>query len=87
MRLQAFGNYVVIEAAPEEQTKSGLFVPPDDNKPAPDKGTVVDVGADVEGITPGMHVVYKRYAADEVKIEDKTFFIIQANDVVAALVE
>jgi len=91
MKLKPLGDRVVVKAAEAEaQTKSGLFIP-DAAKEKPQKGTVVAVGEGrftEEGkrvpmdVKVGDTVIYGKYAANEVKVDDDDY-LIRVDDIYA----
>jgi chaperonin GroES len=92
MKLKPLGDRVVVKAAEAEaQTKSGLFIP-DAAKEKPQKGTVVAVGEGrftEEGkrvpmdVKVGDTVIYGKYAANEVKVDDDDYLILRVDDIYA----
>jgi chaperonin GroES len=92
MKLKPLGDRVVVKAAEAEaQTKSGLFIP-DTAKEKPQKGKIVAVG---EGrfsedgkrvpmdVKVGDVVIYGKYAANEVKVDDEDYLILRVDDIYA----
>ena len=92
MKLKPLGDRVVVKAAEAEaQTKSCLFIP-DAAKEKPQKGTVVAVGEGrftEEGkrvpmdVKVGDTVIYGKYAANEVKVDDDDYLILRVDDIYA----
>lgn len=93
MQLRPLGGHVIV--APQEKevkTASGIYLP-DSGEKRQGQGTVVAVGPgkmekgerqNME-VAVGDTVVFKQYAPDEVKVEDKTFLIVSIDDITAVL--
>lgn len=84
-------NHVVLELIEaEKKTASGIILP-DNSKEQPAIGKVVAVGSGklVDGKTMPLQVkendkvVYKKYATTEVKLENKTYYIVSEDDILA----
>ncbi len=95
MKLKPLGNHIIVEQdAKEEMTASGILLPDSVSKERPERGTVVAVGPgkflengnrQPMDVQVGEKVVFKKYAPDEVKIDEKTFLVITADDVMATI--
>jgi chaperonin GroES len=83
MTIKPIGNRVLV-SIPEkkDQTESGIFLANMEEE-RPEQGSVVAVGASVEGITIGDSVYFKKYAPDEVQMDGVTYFILSETDVLA----
>jgi chaperonin GroES len=94
MQIQPLQDRVLVEVLEAEaKTKSGLVLP-DTAKERPQKGKVVAVGKgkvadDGKLIQPevkiGDKVLYKKYSGNEVKIEEKDYLLLEADDIVAVI--
>lgn len=82
-------DLVLVEPLPEHErgttTKSGIFIPDTVEKERAEQGTVVAVGPgklnDKGERTPlsvnvGDKVIFTKYGPDEVKIDDKDYFVL-----------
>lgn len=91
-------NNVLIEPLSESErgskTKSGIFIPETVDKEKPDQGEVIEVGPgkrDNEGkiipmsVKKGQKVVFSKYSPDEIKIEDKKYYIINEDNILAII--
>ena len=84
-------NHVVLELLEaEKKTASGIILPEKSNEqPAIGKVIAVGSGKVVEGKTIPLQVktddkvVYKKYATTEVKIDNKTYYIVSEDDILA----
>ncbi|GAB2536109.1 co-chaperone GroES [Rufibacter soli] len=84
---------IVLPAAAEEKTKSGIIIP-DTAKEKPQRGEVVAVG---EGkisdqgvlvksqLKVGDQVLYGKYAGTEISLEGEDYLIMRESDILATL--
>jgi chaperonin GroES len=93
MKIQPYGNHVVVKPLEEQaQTASGIILPAS-GKEKPEQGEVLAVGpgAMVDGarvpidLKVGARVLFKKYAPDEFTINEEKVLVIDANDVIATL--
>jgi len=93
--LKPLGDHVIIRAlSKEEVTKSGIILPDTVDKERPERGEVVAVGpgkmlengsrSSID-VKPGDKVVFKKYSADEVKVDKEEYLVIRMDDVVAII--
>ncbi len=75
---------VAVRVAAETKTASGLYLP-DGAKEKPIVAEVKSVGKDVKEVKVGDKVVYKEYAATELKTGGVEYLIIKEEDVLAVL--
>ncbi len=77
---------VILAAAAESTTKSGLVIP-DTAKEKPQKGTVVAVGPGKKDepitVKVGETVLYGKYAGTEITIDGKEYLIMRESDIFA----
>ena len=92
--LSPLGDRVVVfPLAREESTASGILIPDSAKQDKPERGTVVAVGPgryDDGDLLPmtvkiGDTVLFSKYGFDEVKIEDKEYFIISEANILAVV--
>lgn len=81
-RIKTLHDYVLVKEY--EKKKSSLIVLPE-TKETPEVGTVVGIGPDVKGIKVGNVVVFKKWASQEVTIEEERLFFLKAEDVYAVI--
>lgn len=71
-----------------EITKSGLIIQTKKEE-APTEGIVVEVGSDIEEATriiPGAKVLFKKFAGDEVDLENgKKYIVIEADQIILVI--
>jgi chaperonin GroES len=94
--VKPLGDRVLVEPIEEpEVTPTGIAIP-ETAREVPTEGVVIELGTgrtDKEGrklpfeIKPGDHVLLKKYGGTEVELEDKVFKMVQADDILAVLVE
>ena len=77
-----------------KETRSGIFIPETVDKEKPSRGKVVAVGPgrrlDDGTIIPvsvkvGMKVVFSKYSPDEIKINDKEYYVIREENILAVI--
>ncbi|MCL2002358.1 co-chaperone GroES [Candidatus Saccharibacteria bacterium] len=72
-----------IRATAETATKSGILL--GEAKETPNSAIVDAVGAEVKHVKKGDKILFKEYAATEVKIDGKDVLIIAEEDILATL--
>ena len=92
MNIKPLYDYVVIKASVEEVTKSGIVLPDSMSKEKPEQGVVVAIGSgkllengqkSAMSVAVGDQVMFKKYAASEVKVEGEEYLIVRESDVIA----
>ncbi|MCH8049135.1 co-chaperone GroES [Patescibacteria group bacterium] len=95
MNLKPVGNHIVLKPLDQETTTAaGIIIPETVDKERPEKGEVLAVGPGkvlesgqrqpVE-VKVGDKVLFKKYAPDEVEIDDETYLIISTDDIMAII--
>lgn len=89
MNIRPLGDRVLVVAIKEEEiTKSGIILP-DTAKEKKAEGEVIAVGTGEKvaklGLKPGDKVICGKYAGDEIKVDDKEYKILAAEDVLAVI--
>jgi chaperonin GroES len=97
MNLRPLADRLIIAAGKnEEVTASGLVLPDTASKERPEQGEVIAVGPgrlDEDGermpmsVKVGDTVVFKKYAPDEVEVDNKEYLVISESDVLAVIVK
>ena len=92
--LRPLGDRVLIERIEaESKTASGIIIP-DSAKEKPTEGKVIAVGAGTlneDGdrvaleVKTGDRILFKKWGAEEVKVDGKEFLIIQEKDILAVV--
>lgn len=93
-KLKPLGDHVIVKPSkPEEVTKSGIILPSNSNE-KPEQGEVIAVGPgkfDEDGermpmdVKVGDRVVFKKYAPDEIKIDNEEVYVMSQDDIVAVI--
>src|SRR3989338_3169665 len=95
--LNPLADRVIVLPEPDEagkETSSGIFIPETVDKEKPSRGKVVAVGPgrrlDDGTIIPvsvkvGMKVVFSKYSPDEIKINDKEYYVIREENILAVI--
>ena len=92
MKIKPLADKVVIEPIVEDEvTKSGIVLPDTHEKEKPEKGKVIAAGpgrVTAEGkkvemnVKKGDNVLFKKYSADEFKIDDKEYLVVSEEDII-----
>lgn len=95
MKLRPLNDRLIVKALPkEEATKSGIILPDTVDKERPEQGEVIAVGPgklledgkrSAMDVKVGDKIIFKKYAPDEVKVEDQEYLVISEYDVLAVL--
>lgn len=88
-------DYLLIEPIKEDEvTKGGIVIPETAREERPVKGKVIAVGPgklNDKGeriplnIKEGQTVIFKKYAPDEIKIDDKEYYFVREDDILAVV--
>lgn len=95
MKMQPLFNNVIVKAIKgEEATKSGIILPDTVDKEKPERGEVIAIGAGKildngqtlkMSVKVGDHVLFKKYAPDELKIDGSEYLVLSENDIIAII--
>ncbi len=87
-------NVVVKPSSKEEVTAAGIVLPDTVDKEKPEQGEVIAVGpgrlldngqrAELS-VTVGDTVVFKKYAPDEITVDNQDYLVITERDIIAVL--
>jgi chaperonin GroES len=93
MNLKPLNDYILIEPLKEDEvTKGGIVIPETAREERAIKGKVIAVGPgklNDKGervslnVKEGQVVIFKKYAPDEVKIDDKEYYFVREDDILA----
>lgn len=75
---------VAVKEQSASRTTSGLYLP-ENAKEKPVMAKVVAVGPEVKTLKIGDKIVYKDYAATELKVNDIDYLIVKEEDVLATV--
>jgi chaperonin GroES len=95
MKIKPIGGHIVLKPVDAETTTaSGIIIPDTAKQDRPERGEVVAVGPgqllengsrqEVE-VSVGQTVIFKKYSADEVKVEGQEFLVISQSDIIAII--
>lgn len=97
LKLRPLADRLIVEAiSADEVTKAGIILPDTVDKEKPEKGRVVALGSGKlldDGqrlaweVKVGDVVFFKKYAPDEIKVDDKDYLILAESDILAVLVQ
>ncbi|MBI5135141.1 co-chaperone GroES [Candidatus Uhrbacteria bacterium] len=95
MNIRPLGDHVIVDPMkPEEKTKAGIIIPGTADKEKPEQGTVLAIGPgklNEQGtrmpmsVKVGDKVMFKKYSPDEVKVDEKEYFVISESDIIAVI--
>lgn len=95
MKLRPLNDRLIVKALPKEEvTKSGIILPDTVDKERPEQGEVIAIGPgkllddgkrSTMDVKVGDKVIFKKYAPDEVKVENEEYLVISEYDVLAVL--
>lgn len=96
LKLKPLADRLIVEAiSADEVTKAGIILPDTVDKEKPEKGRVVALGSGKlldDGqrlaweVKVGDVVFFKKYAPDEIKVDDTDYLILAESDILAILV-
>lgn len=94
LNLKPLGDRVLVEPVEEKEVKKGGIIIPDSAKEKPTEGIVVALGTgktDDHGkkvpfeVKKGDRVLVSKYGGTEVKLNDKEYKILNADDILAVI--
>ena len=94
LNIKPLGDRILVEPVEEKEVKKGGIIIPDIAKEKPQEGNVIAVGAgryDNKGqrvpmdVKAGDHVLFGKYAGNEISVDDEEFFIIEEKDILAKI--
>lgn len=97
LKLRPLADRLLVEAISEDEiTKAGIILPDTVDKEKPEKGRIVALGSGklldngqrlAWEVKVGDVVFFKKYAPDEIKVDDKEYLILSESDILAVLVQ
>ena len=85
VRIKPIGNRVLAKFIEEdEQVKGGILIP-ENAKEQPQEATIIALGNEVVDLSVGDKVLTKKFSGVEVKDEDATYKIYNADDIIAII--
>ena len=99
VKIKPLGDRAVVRPLTDEEagtvSASGIIIPDSAKKEKPEQGIIVAVGVgkwDEDGekripmeVKVGDKVVFSKYGFDEIKVDDKEYFIVSENSILAIL--
>lgn len=90
MALKPLGDRVIVRPSKEEEmTKAGIVLPDTVEKEKKEEGEVVSIGNGEKitklGLKPGDHVLFGKYAGEDVKVDDVEYKVLEEKDVLAVV--
>lgn len=88
MNLQPLNGYVLLkQVGAAEQTAGGIYVP-ETAKKLPDEGVIeAKASGATDDIAIGDHVLYKKYAGEEIELDGDKFRLVPEGDLLAKVVD
>ncbi len=93
--LKPIGDHVIVRGlSKEEVTKYGIIIPDTVDKERPERGEVIAVGPGkvmengtrgAMDVKVGDKVVFKKYAPDEIKVDEEEYLVIRMEEIVAII--
>lgn len=93
MKLSPLGDRLIVSAVTKEEvSKGGIILPDTVDKERPEQGKVIAIGPGKlrdDGVRVAMSVkigdtvLFKKYAPDEIKVDDETYLVLSESDVMA----
>lgn len=87
MKLLPIGDKLLVAPIPvEERTAGGIFVP-ETSRTTPDKGTILEIGDDVESekLTKGTTVLFRKNSGSSVHYEGTEYIILPVKEVIGII--
>ncbi len=89
-KLEPLGNRVLVKILEqEERTKGGIYLP-ETAKEKPQQARVIAIGEEAQeelSLEVGDVVIFPKYSGTEVRMDDEEYLILNADDVLAKVVE
>ena len=93
MNIKPLGDMVLLESLQKEEVSKGGIIIPDSAKEKPMMANVVAVGpgGKVDGkeitmmVQPGDHVIYRRYAGTDLKLDGQEYILTRQSDIMAVV--
>lgn len=97
LKIKPVHDKIIVQPIEEDEvTKAGIVLPETAEKEKPEKGKVLAIGpgkllengqrAEMS-VKVGDKVIFKKYAPDEIKVDDQEYLVISDDDIIAILEE
>ncbi len=88
MNIRPTGNRVLVRRAPKQtQTPGGLYIPETVEENGSVEAHVLNIGRDVKDVNTGDTVLVPRYGGLEIKVDEETLVIFQADEILGVVGE
>lgn len=97
MKVKPLSDYILVEPIRQEEiTKGGVLIPETAREDRAIRGKVIAVGPGKlndkgeripVSVKEGQIIIFKKYAPDEIKIDDKEYYFIREDDIMAVIEE
>lgn len=96
LKLHPLSDHLIVRPHKETTSASGIVIPDTVKSEKTDRGEVLSVGPGKElengnistmSVTVGQHVIFSKYAADEIEANGETLLVISQADVKAVVTE
>lgn len=97
MKVKPLSDYILVEPIRQEEiTKGGVLIPETAREERAIRGKVIAVGPGKlndkgeripVSVKEGQIIIFKKYAPDEIKIDDKEYYFIREDDIMAVIEE
>jgi chaperonin GroES len=94
MEIQPLHDKIVLQRLKEEDEERGGIIIPDTAKEKPQRGKVIAVGKGKlledgrrrpMSVTPGDHVLFSKWAGNEIKLQDQEYLILSEDEILAII--
>ncbi|GIW66067.1 MAG: 10 kDa chaperonin [Candidatus Parcubacteria bacterium] len=95
MKIKPLSDYILVEPIKQEEvTKGGIIIPETAREERAVKGKIIatgpgrlnDKGERISlSVKEGQMVLFKKYSPDEIKIDDKEYYFIREDDIMAII--
>ena len=95
MKLRPLFNNVIVKASKaKETTKSGIVLASSGDEQKPERGEIIACGPgklsdkgelQAMSVKVGDKIIFKKYASDEISLEEETYLVLNETDIVAVI--
>jgi chaperonin GroES len=82
MKLKLMPNYLAIKPEDTTTTKSGIVIAETVEGEKPSHGKITHVGGDDNNFSVGQEILFEKYGAFEIKVDQEVLHIIDKRDVI-----
>jgi chaperonin GroES len=94
MKIRPLHDRILLKRVEEEEKSKGGIIIPDSAKETPAEGVIVAVGPGKKddqgkvipmGVKVGDHVIFRKYAGDDIKLEGEEHIILSEEDIIGII--